>query len=58
MATRKFIKINKLFGNYDDEIDLSSRGIIFIGENGVRKNNYNKDFKGFNELRFFRINKI
>ena len=37
MKTRKFIKINKLFGKYDNEIDLSSRGIIFIGENGVGK---------------------
>lgn len=38
MEIRKFIKINKLFGKYDNEIDLSSRGIIFIGENGVREN--------------------
>lgn len=37
MKTRKFIRINKLFGKYDNEIDLSSRGIIFIGENGVGK---------------------
>ena len=37
MKTKKFIKINKLFGKYDNEIDLSSRGIIFIGENGVGK---------------------
>lgn len=37
MALRKIIKINGLFGKYDNEIDLSSRGIIFIGENGVGK---------------------
>ena len=37
MGTRKFIRINKLFGKYDNEIDLSSRGIILIGENGVGK---------------------
>ena len=37
MKPRKFIRINKLFGKYDNEIDLSSRGIIFIGENGVGK---------------------
>ena len=37
METRKYIKINKLFGKYDNEIDLSKRGIIFIGENGVGK---------------------
>lgn len=49
MKTRKFIKINKLFGKYDNEIDLSSRGIIFIGENGVRKNYYNEDIAKFNE---------
>lgn len=36
MNTRKIIRINKLFGKYDNEIDLSKRGIIFIGENGVR----------------------
>ena len=37
MSLRKSIKINGLFGKYDNEIDLSSRGIIFIGENGVGK---------------------
>ena len=37
MNQRKYIKINKLFGKYDNEIDLSNRGIIFIGENGVGK---------------------
>lgn len=37
MEARKIIKINKLFGKYDNEIDLSRRGIIFIGENGVGK---------------------
>lgn len=36
MKKRKIIKINKLFGKYDNEIDLANRGIIFIGENGVR----------------------
>ena len=36
MKPRKFIRINKLFGKYDNEIDLSNRAIIFIGENGVR----------------------
>lgn len=37
MERRKIIRINKLFGRYDNEIDLSKRGIIFIGENGVGK---------------------
>lgn len=50
METRKFIKINKLFGKYDDEIDLSNRGIIFIGENGVRENYNNENFAKFNEF--------
>ena len=50
MKPRKFIRINKLFGKYDNEIDLSSRGIIFIGENGVRKNNNNENFTKFNEF--------
>ena len=50
MKIRKVIKINKLFGKYDNEIDLSSRGIIFIGENGVRKNNNNENYTKFNEL--------
>lgn len=49
MKTRKFIKINKLFGKYDNEIDLSSRGIIFIGENGVRQNYNDENNKEFNE---------
>lgn len=43
MNTRKFIKINQLFGKYDNELDLSSRGIIFIGENGVRQNYDNEN---------------
>lgn len=50
MKTRKIIKINKLFGKYDNEIDLSSRGIIFIGENGVRKNYNNENFTKFDEF--------
>ena len=37
MGVKKVVRINKLFGKYDNEIDLSSRGIIFIGENGVGK---------------------
>ena len=37
MKEIKIIRVNKLFGKYDNEIDLSSRGIIFIGENGVGK---------------------
>lgn len=37
MKTSKVVKINKLFGKYDNEIDLSNRAIIFIGENGVGK---------------------
>ena len=50
MKTRKIIKINKLFGKYDNELDLSKRGIIFIGENGVRKNYNNENFAKFNEF--------
>ena len=50
MATRKFIRINKLFGKYDNEIDLSSRGIIFIGENGVRENDNNENIAKLNEF--------
>lgn len=49
MNTKKFIRINKLFGKYDNEVDLSSRGIIFIGENGVRENYNNENFAKFNE---------
>ena len=50
MQTKKIIKINKLFGKYDNELDLANRGIIFIGENGVRENYNNEDFTKFNEL--------
>lgn len=56
METRKFIRINKLFGKYDNELDLSSRAIIFIGENGVRKNYNNENIAKFNEFKFCRIN--
>lgn len=49
MQTKKFIRINKLFGLYDNEIDLSKRGIIFIGENGVRKDYYNENYTKFDE---------
>ena len=49
MESKKIIKINKLFGLYDNEIDLSSRCIIFIGENGVRKDYYNANYTKFNE---------
>jgi len=31
------IKINKLFGKYTNEVDLSKRCVILIGENGVGK---------------------
>ena len=48
-VVRKIVKINKLFGKYDNEIDLSNRGIIFIGENGVRKNNTNENFNELDE---------
>lgn len=37
MQTKKIVKINKLFGKYNNVIDLSNRAIIFIGENGVGK---------------------
>ena len=50
MKPKKIIRINKLFGKYDNEIDLSSRGIIFIGENGVRENYNNEDFAKLNEF--------
>ena len=50
MKQRKFIRINKLFEKYDNEIDISNRGIIFIGENGVRQNYNNEDFTKFNEF--------
>jgi predicted ATPase len=55
MKSRKYIKINKLFGKYDNEIDLSSRAIIFIGENGVGKTTMMKILQNlmnfnFNEL--------
>ncbi len=50
MKTKKIIKINKLFGRYDNELDLSKRSIIFIGENGVRENHNNEDYSKYNEL--------
>lgn len=36
MKERNIIRINNLFGKYDNEIDLSEKCVIFIGENGVR----------------------
>ena len=55
MYTKKYIKINKLFGKYNNEIDLSNRSIIFIGENGVGKTTIMKILmnlmkENFNEL--------
>lgn len=47
---KKIVRINKLFGKYNNEIDLSNRCIIFIGENGVRKNNYYENNTEFDEL--------
>ena len=52
MKQIKKIKINKLFGRYNNELDLSSRAIIFIGENGVGKTTTMKILQNLMNLDF------
>ena len=58
MQNRKYIKINKLFGKYDNEIDLSNRAIIFIGENGVGKTTIMKILKSLMNYDFLELIKF
>lgn len=52
MEVKKVVKINKLFGKYNNEIDLSNRAIIFIGENGVGKTTMMKILENLMNLKF------
>lgn len=52
MEIKKVVRINKLFGKYDNEINLSSRALIFIGENGVGKTTMMKILENLMNLKF------